>query len=135
MAMALGSHFRHRAEINVTPMIDVLLVLVIIFMVITPIAPTGLNALLPQASQDDRHAPTPPSRDIVVTVSGDGAVRLNQEPVPLADLHGRLLSLFRYHTNHVLFVRAEKGLEFREIAQVIDIARGVGLDRIALMTW
>jgi len=134
MAMSLGSN-RQRAEINVTPMIDVLLVLVIIFMVITPIAPTGLNALLPQTAQDNRHAPTPPSGDIVVTVSTGGAVRLNREPVALADLDSRLLSLFRYHPSHVLFVRGEKGLDFREIAQVIDIARGVGLDRIALMTW
>jgi biopolymer transport protein ExbD len=131
--MSPGSPGRHRAEINVTPMIDVLLVMIVIFMVITPVAPLGLHALLPQASPD-HPSPEPPDRDIVVTVAGDRTVRLNSEPVLLADLHGRLLDLFRTHPNHALFVRAEKGLEFGPVAQVIDIARGAGLDRIALMT-
>jgi biopolymer transport protein TolR len=133
MSMSLGSNGRQRADINVTPMIDVLLVLIIIFMVITPLAPRGFNALLPQASPDHT-GPTPPSHDIVVTVNGDHTVNLNRKPVQLADLHDRLLDLFRNHTNHVVFVRGEKGLEFQQIAEVIDIARGVGLDRIALMT-
>ena len=134
MAMSLGSHGRHRAEINVTPMIDVLLVLIIIFMVIAPIPSRGLNALLPQSASQDHRAAPPPSHDIVVTVNGDHTVSLNQEPVQLVDLHDRLLDLFGNHPNHVVFVRGQKGLEFRQIAEVIDIARGVGLDRIALMT-
>ena len=71
---------------------------------------------------------------IVYTVGADRTVRLNQELVLLADLHDRLLGLFRNHTNHVIFVRGEKTLEFQQIAEVIDIARGVGLDRVALMT-
>jgi len=114
-------------------MIDVLLVLIVIFMVITPLAPRGLDALLPQVSPD-HPSPRPPSHDIVVTVSGDGTVRLNSEPVAWADLHDRLFSVFRNHTGHVVFVRGEKGVEVRRIAQAIDIARGVGLDRVALMT-
>jgi biopolymer transport protein ExbD len=115
-------------------MIDVLLVLIIIFMVIAPIPSRGLNALLPQSASQDHRAAPPPSHDIVVTVNGDHTVSLNQEPVQLVDLHDRLLDLFGHHPNHVVFVRGQKGLEFRQIAEVIDIARGVGLDRIALMT-
>jgi len=130
--MSLGSTGRHRADINVTPMIDVLLVLVIIFMVIAPVTPRGLNALVPQPPPPGPSVYVP--RDIVVTVNGDRTVNLNQEPMPLADLRGRLLSLYAEHPNHVLFVRGLKGLEFRQIAEVIDIARGAGLDRIALMT-
>jgi biopolymer transport protein ExbD len=133
MAMSLGSHGRHRADINMTPMIDVLLVLIIIFMVMTPTTPRGLNALLPQPPQASPPY-TPPSHDIVVTVNGDGTVSLNQEPVLLAELSGRLVTLFRNHPNHVIFVRGQKGLEFQPVAEVIDIARGVGLDRVALMT-
>ena len=132
MAMSLGSHGRPRADINMTPMIDVLLVLIIIFMVITPITSHGLKALLPQPPHPSPPY-TPPSHDIVVTVDGDRTVSLNQEPVLLPDLENRLLDLFRNHPNYVLFVRGQKGLEFQQVAEVIDIARGVGIDRVALM--
>ena len=133
MAMSPVVHGRHRPEINVTPMIDVLLVLIIIFMVIAPVTSRGLNTLVPQPARDDR-SPTPPSQDIVVTVNGDRTVDLNQEPVGLEDLHGRLQTVFRNHPSHVLFVRGRKDLEFQAVAEVIDIVRGAGLDRIALMT-
>jgi len=128
MAMSLGS----KAQINVTPMIDVLLVLIIIFMVIAPTKSRGLNAVVPQQSTHDE--PAAPPDVIVVTVCGGGTVRLNQEPLAVANLHDRLAALFRSHPGHVLFVRGDKGLEFGEVAEVIDIARGAGLDRIALMT-
>ena len=132
MAMSLGSR-GHRAEINVTPMIDVLLVLIIIFMVITPIAPHGLQALVPQPAPPDR-GPSPPIHDVVVTVEGSDRVSLNQQPVALSDLGERLRLLYRDHPNHVIFVRGGKDLEFAPIAEVIDIAHGAGIDRVALMT-
>jgi biopolymer transport protein ExbD len=67
-------------------------------------------------------------------VNSDRTVSLNSKLIPLADLSGRLINLFRNHMNHVVFVRGRKDLEFRQVAEVIDIARGAGLDRIALMT-
>ena len=133
MSMSVGSNGRQRADINVSPMIDVLLVLIIIFMVIAPLTPKGLDALLPQASKNDANA-APPAGNIAITVNGDDTVGLNQESLPLTDLSGRLLAIFRNRTNRVIFVRGRKGLEFRQVAAVIDIARGAGLDRIALMT-
>ncbi|HUI54656.1 MAG TPA: biopolymer transporter ExbD [Bryobacteraceae bacterium] len=129
MAMSLGS----KAQINVTRMIDVLLVLIIIFMVITPVRSRGLNTLVPQQSTRDPE-PAAPSDDLVVTVCGGGMVQLNREPVAVADLLDRLAALFRNHPGHALFVRGDKGLEFGQVAEVIDIARGAGLDRIGLMT-
>jgi biopolymer transport protein ExbD len=130
--MSFGPHGGFRANINMTPMIDVLLVLIIIFMVITPTTSHGLNALVPQPESGPGAAA--PSGDIVITVNGDRTVSINQETVALADLPGRLQRLYANHPGHPLFVRGGKGLEFQQVAEVIDIARGVGLDRIALMT-
>ena len=126
MAMSTGG----KAQINVTPMIDVLLVLIIIFMVLTPITPRGLNVLVPQSGG----RPSEPAQDIVVTVHAGGGISLNQQPVAVSDLHDRLAALFRNHNSHVIFVQGDKDLDFQPVAQVIDIARGVGLDRVALMT-
>jgi len=133
MAMTLGGNGSPKAQINMTPMIDVLLVLIIIFMIITPLAPTGLNALVPQPAPADREQPAE-AHDIVLTVQGDGTVRINQEPVELSRLADRLRLLFAAGCRQVVFVRAEKDMEFRLVAEVIDIAKGAGVDRIGLMT-
>jgi biopolymer transport protein TolR len=130
MAMSLGRGDL-KAELNVTPLIDVLLVLLIIFMVITPSLSTGLSALVPQAP-DQR--PSLPSADIVISVLGDGTILLNRESVTIANLGERLAAVFKNAPNHVVFLRGDKELDFHQIAEVIDIAKGAGLDRIALMT-
>ena len=132
MGMSLGGNGRPHANINMTPMIDVLLVLIIIFMVITPTTSHGLNALVPQPESGPPSEA--PSTDIVVTVNGDRTVSINQETVAIEELSGRLRRLYVNHPGHPLFVRGGKDLAFEQVAQVIDIARGVGLDRIALMT-
>jgi biopolymer transport protein ExbD len=132
MAMSLGSGGRQRAEINVTPMIDVLLVLIIIFMVITPLAPRGLEALVPQQSKDDGGPAK--SHAIVVTVNGADRVTLNQEDLDLKALASRLAAMFRRRPPDVVFVRGAKGLEFGEVAAVLDIAKGAGVRRIGLTT-
>ena len=134
MAMSLGSGRGFRADINMTPMIDVLLVLIIIFMVIVPTTSRGLEALVPQNSQDPKPSTPTVNDDVVITVNGDRSVQINREPVTMAGLGGRLEAIFRANPNHVLFVRGAKGLEFQPIADVIDVARGAGLHRIALMT-
>lgn len=132
MGMSLGSRGFH-ANINMTPMIDVLLVLIIIFMVITPTTSHGLKTLVPQQESGAAGAAAP-SDDIVVTVNGDRTVSINREQVALADLSDRLRRLYANHPGHPLFVRGGKTLEFQHVAEVIDIARGVGLDRVALVT-
>ena len=129
MAMMAGQ----KAQINMTPMIDILLVLIIIFMVIAPLKQKGLQTLLPQPALPDSQ-PAPPANDIVLTVCSDGTLRLNQEPVDREHLGARLARLFQAAPDHVIFVRGEKGIEFRPVAEVIDIANGAGLNRVALMT-
>ena len=132
MGMSVGGKGQ-RAEINVTPMIDVLLVLIIIFMVITPEAPKGLKAVAPPQAES-----APPenvvSREIVVSVALDGSIDINLQPVAFEALAERLAEVYRRHINDHLFVRGDRGLEYQAVARVIDVARGAGWDRIGLMT-
>ncbi len=125
MAMVTG-----KVEMNVTPLIDVLLVLLIIFLVIQPPRSHGLKA---EAPPSDKNAKAAPRDDIVITVLRDHTVRVNQEPVELGDLEARLHELFKNAVHHVIFVRGGKDLDFEDVAHVIDIARGAGLEKVALM--
>ena len=132
MGMSLGSRKGPQASINMTPMIDVLLVLIIIFMVITPRKSHGLNALVPQPATSE--STQSESNDVVVNINEDHTLSINQKPVQLGELPGQLRRLFLDHPGHPLFVRGAKTLEFQQVAEVIDIARGAGVERIALMT-
>jgi biopolymer transport protein TolR len=129
MAMSCGFG---KAQMNVTPMIDVLLVLIIIFMLIVPVPPRGLNALVPQESPPGQ--PSSPSQDLVISIRADGTVLLNQDVVELANLEERLKQVFKTNTNRPIFIRGEGKLDFEKVAQVIDLAKGAGLERIGLMT-
>ena len=134
MSMSLGGSGKPRADINMTPMIDVLLVLIIIFMVITPIAPKGLHTLIPQPAAPG----TPPSADdenLIVSVLKDGTVRVNREPVTWESLQGRLAGILRTSGTRPVFVRGESGIDFEPVALAVDLAKGAGAERIGLMAW
>lgn len=122
-------------EINMTPMIDVLLVLLIIFMVITPLTPKGLEALVPQPNEDEEQAEPPSNiRTIVVSVNADKSIMINRDPARLDVLEDRLRNIFKTRAERVMFVRGAPNLDFRDVAQVIDIGKGAGVDRIGLLT-
>jgi biopolymer transport protein TolR len=133
MAMSTGPGAHRKAELNVTPLIDVLLVLLIIFMVILPSNSHGLNTRIPEPSDEGQQSAPAPTTDIVITVQADRMVRVNQESIAVADLAARLKTLFA-NASQIIFVRADKDLEFEQVAEVIDIAKGAGMNRIALMT-
>lgn len=118
-------------QINVTPLIDVLLVLIIIFMVITPVSPQGLNTSVPQKSDNDTSAPLPST--LVLSIASDLSLTLNQQPLTSADLPARLRTIMASRAQPVLFIAGSRDLEFHTVAEVIDLARGVGLERIALL--
>ena len=128
MAMNVGG--RSQATINVTPMIDVLLVLLIIFMVVVNSDAVGLDARVPEKPKDSGDVNL---QDIVILVHGDATVSLNQEVVQDADLESRLTRVFQTRGDHLIFIGAEPELDFERIVHVIDVARGVGLDRIAML--
>jgi biopolymer transport protein TolR len=137
MAMNTGGGSGLRAEMNVTPMIDVLLVLIIIFLMITPLAPKGEEALIPQPAPNDAKIPPPVTIVVQLLPNGEGQrplLKINQRDVTWEKLEPTLREIFIRRAEKVAFVKADRELNFEDVAQVIGIAHEAGVVRIGLMS-
>ena len=139
MGMEVGENHGSMSVPNVVPLIDILLVLIIIFMVITPRTPNGLDALVPQPPKDKQKQQEPNDRTIVVQVvqSAPGqrpTLKINQDPVAWDQLQTRLSDIFKTRAERVMFVKGDDEVPFSDVAQVIDIAHASNVEKVGLIT-
>jgi biopolymer transport protein TolR len=132
--MNVGGKKGAMSDINITPYIDILLVLLIIFMVITPIHPLDLDVKVPQTSNDpDKKAAVDPSV-IVVSIGESAQIAINQEPTSIANLGSKLQEIYSARANKNMFISASAKLPYGDVVRVIDIAKGAGVGDIGLLT-
>ena len=135
MAMSPRAGVGPKSDINITPYIDILLVLLIIFMVIQPTTQYDLRARVPDKPPEDLPENVVVKSDaIVVAVGLDGGISINQDPVSLNQLGARLFDIYSARANKNLFVQAHDELPFGTVIRVIDLAKGAGVGDIGLLT-
>lgn len=137
MAMSMGTGGGAMSEINITPLIDVMLVLLIIFMVIVPVTPNGLDALVPQPPKNPEKQQEN-DRTIVVQIASNGSgtpgYKINETDVSHNDLYNKLQGIFATRAEKVMFIKGDPQLNFAVVADVIDIGHQAGVDHIGLIT-
>ena len=135
MGMDVGSSSGSMASPNVVPLIDILLVLIIIFMVITPLTPKGLDALVPQPAPKDQKQPEQTlQKTIVVQLLDTGMLKINEEDATWDTLGPRLSDVFKQRAEKVAFVKGDDAVRFADVARAIDIMRLSGIDKVGLIT-
>jgi biopolymer transport protein TolR len=133
MAMDVGNKKGPRNDINVTPLIDVVLVLLIIFMVLTPSMLKHLTATVPRKA-DDSTPPPPGDAPVMIEYSGKRELTLNGEAIAPEALHDRLAARMRAESRKVVFFKADDDAPYGEVVHLMDVARGAGAETLAVVT-
>ena len=134
MGMDVGSQGSSMASPNVVPLIDILLVLIIIFMVITPLIPKGLDTLVPQPSPNQQQNVELENKTVVVQVMMGGRLKINQEDTTWETLEPRMEQIFKDRAEKVAFVKGDNDVLFMEVARAIDLMKEAGIDKVGLIT-
>ena len=133
MAMSVGGKRGIVSDMNVVPLIDILLVLLVIFMII-PVYSKGLDALIPQQSSQPPEKTFRDETVVVIQVLADGTLRINQDPVSFDKLGSRIEEIFKSRATRVAFIRGDKPVEFGVVAKVIDVMHISGIASVGLLT-
>jgi len=134
MGMDVGSSGSSMATPNIVPLIDILLVLIIIFMVITPLTPKGLDTLVPQPSPNAQPDPEQMKKTVVVQVAMGGKLKINNDDTNWQALGPRMETIFKDRAEKIAFVKGDNDVLFMDVARAIDIMKEAGIDKVGLIT-
>lgn len=132
MSVDIGAS-KQKSEPNVVPLCDILLVLLIIFMVITPVMQKGIDVKLPETQNAGEGGGAQDVRGIVLTLESDRTVKINQDVVDMNLLENTLRDLYQTRTDKTIFIRADESLNYQDVLRIIDIAKGAGIEVLGVI--